>query len=138
MSQGQRKKILLARSLCEPAHVFVWDEPLNYIDVYARMQIMNCQKIFCHYIRLSIYTILFYLDMIHCISNSGFCQQAMKNTSSKKPHRSPYAANHGYSAVALIYVFYMHLRNISKRIYCIYRCSWNIFSTISWKIPRYM
>ena len=32
MSQGQRKKILLARSLCEPAHVFVWDEPLNYID----------------------------------------------------------------------------------------------------------
>ena len=39
MSQGQRKKILLARSLCEPAHVFVWDEPLNYIDVFSRVQL---------------------------------------------------------------------------------------------------
>ena len=39
MSQGQRKKILLARSLCEPAHVFVWDEPLNFIDVISRMQV---------------------------------------------------------------------------------------------------
>ena len=32
-------KVLLAKSLCEPAHLFVWDEPLNYIDVYSRMQI---------------------------------------------------------------------------------------------------
>ena len=39
MSQGQRKKLLLARSLCEPAHVFVWDEPLNYIDVFSRVQL---------------------------------------------------------------------------------------------------
>lgn len=39
MSQGQKKKILLARSLCEPAHVFVWDEPLNYLDVFSRVQL---------------------------------------------------------------------------------------------------
>ena len=38
-SAGQQKKILLARSLCERAHLYVWDEPLNYIDLYARMQI---------------------------------------------------------------------------------------------------
>lgn len=38
-SAGQKKKVLLARSLCEPAHLYVWDEPLNYIDVYSRMQI---------------------------------------------------------------------------------------------------
>lgn len=38
-SAGQKKKVLLAKSLCEPAHLFVWDEPLNYIDVYSRMQI---------------------------------------------------------------------------------------------------
>lgn len=37
-SAGQKKKVLLARSLCEPAHLYVWDEPLNYIDVYSRMQ----------------------------------------------------------------------------------------------------
>ncbi|HPJ01846.1 MAG TPA: ABC-F type ribosomal protection protein [Candidatus Limiplasma sp.] len=38
-SEGQKKKLLLARSLCEKAHLFVWDEPLNYIDVYSRVQL---------------------------------------------------------------------------------------------------
>lgn len=38
-SQGQKKKVALARSLCESAHLYVWDEPLNYLDVYSRMQI---------------------------------------------------------------------------------------------------
>ena len=39
MSQGQKKKLLLARSLCRPAHVYIWDEPLNYIDVLSRVQL---------------------------------------------------------------------------------------------------
>ncbi len=39
MSQGQKKKLLLARSLCIPSHVYVWDEPLNYIDVLSRVQL---------------------------------------------------------------------------------------------------
>ncbi len=38
-SEGQKKKVLLARSLCEQAHLYVWDEPLNFIDVYSRIQI---------------------------------------------------------------------------------------------------
>ena len=38
-SAGQKKKVLLARSLCEPSHLLVWDEPLNYVDVLSRMQI---------------------------------------------------------------------------------------------------
>ena len=38
-SAGQKKKVLLAGSLCQQAHLYVWDEPLNYIDVYARMQL---------------------------------------------------------------------------------------------------
>ncbi len=38
-SAGQKKKVLLARTLCEEAHLYVWDEPLNYIDVLSRMQI---------------------------------------------------------------------------------------------------
>jgi len=38
-SAGQKKKVLIARSLCEQAHVYIWDEPLNYIDVLSRMQI---------------------------------------------------------------------------------------------------
>ncbi len=38
-SAGQKKKALLARSLCERAHLYLWDEPLNYIDVLSRMQI---------------------------------------------------------------------------------------------------
>lgn len=38
-SEGQKKKVLIAKSLCEQAHLYVWDEPLNFIDVYSRMQI---------------------------------------------------------------------------------------------------
>jgi lincosamide and streptogramin A transport system ATP-binding/permease protein len=38
-SGGQKKKVLLAKSLAEPAHVFVWDEPLNFVDVISRVQI---------------------------------------------------------------------------------------------------
>lgn len=38
-SEGQKKKILLTASLITPAHLYVWDEPLNYIDVFSRMQI---------------------------------------------------------------------------------------------------
>ena len=29
----------LDESLCEPSHLLVWDEPLNYVDVLSRMQI---------------------------------------------------------------------------------------------------
>lgn len=38
-SEGQKKKVLIARSLCEKAHIYIWDEPLNYIDIFSRMQI---------------------------------------------------------------------------------------------------
>ncbi len=46
LSAGQKKKILIAKSLCERAHLYVWDEPLNYIDLYSRMQIENLIKEF--------------------------------------------------------------------------------------------
>ena len=38
-SEGQKKKVLIASSLITPAHLYIWDEPLNYIDVFSRMQI---------------------------------------------------------------------------------------------------
>jgi len=38
-SEGQKKKLLLAASLSRQAHLYIWDEPLNYIDVLSRMQI---------------------------------------------------------------------------------------------------
>ena len=38
-SAGQKKKVQLARCLCTPAHLYILDEPLNYIDVWSRMQI---------------------------------------------------------------------------------------------------
>ena len=39
LSVGQKKKVLLAGSICQRAHLYIWDEPLNYIDIYSRMQI---------------------------------------------------------------------------------------------------
>ncbi len=44
-SEGQKKKVLIARSLCEKAHLYIWDEPLNYIDIYSRMQIEELIRI---------------------------------------------------------------------------------------------
>lgn len=38
-SAGQKKKVLIAKSLCEKANLYLWDEPLNYIDIYSRMQV---------------------------------------------------------------------------------------------------
>ena len=38
-SEGQKKKVLIASSLLTSAHIYIWDEPLNYIDVFSRMQI---------------------------------------------------------------------------------------------------
>ena len=38
-SGGQKKKVLIAKSLCDRAHLYVWDEPFNFVDVISRMQI---------------------------------------------------------------------------------------------------
>lgn len=40
-SEGQKKKVLIAASLATSAHLYIWDEPLNYIDIFSRMQIEN-------------------------------------------------------------------------------------------------
>ena len=37
-SAGQKKKVLLAASLCRSAHLYVWDEPLNFVDLFSRIQ----------------------------------------------------------------------------------------------------
>ena len=39
MSEGQKKKILIAKSISEQANFYIWDEPLNYIDILTRIQI---------------------------------------------------------------------------------------------------
>lgn len=39
LSDGQRKKAALARSLSRKAHLYIWDEPLNFMDVPAREQV---------------------------------------------------------------------------------------------------
>ncbi len=38
-SEGQKKKVALAASLLTRAHLYIWDEPLNYIDIFSRMQL---------------------------------------------------------------------------------------------------
>lgn len=40
-SMGMRKKVLLAASMSKQAHLYIWDEPLNYIDLESREQIEN-------------------------------------------------------------------------------------------------
>ncbi len=43
-SEGQKKKLLLAKSLCDRAELYIWDEPLNFIDIITRKQI---EKLIC-------------------------------------------------------------------------------------------
>jgi lincosamide and streptogramin A transport system ATP-binding/permease protein len=40
-SAGQKKKVLFVASLCERSPLYLWDEPLNYIDIISRTQIRN-------------------------------------------------------------------------------------------------
>jgi lincosamide and streptogramin A transport system ATP-binding/permease protein len=39
LSQGQRKKVDLARSFLGPQDLLVWDEPMNHLDVLSRERI---------------------------------------------------------------------------------------------------
>ena len=39
MSEGQKKKVLIAKSISKQANIYIWDEPLNYIDILTRIQI---------------------------------------------------------------------------------------------------
>ena len=43
-SEGQKKKVLLAKSISEQANIYIWDEPLNYIDIFSRMQIEKLKE----------------------------------------------------------------------------------------------
>ncbi|MFC6322760.1 ribosomal protection-like ABC-F family protein [Companilactobacillus baiquanensis] len=44
MSQGQKRKVALAISLSQEANLYFWDEPLNYLDVITRQQIIEAIK----------------------------------------------------------------------------------------------
>lgn len=44
LSLGQKKFVMIALSLCEHADLYLWDEPLNYIDVYMRQEIERLVK----------------------------------------------------------------------------------------------
>ncbi len=46
-SEGQKKQVLLAKSLSQLAHIYIWDEPLNFIDILSRKQIENLILDFC-------------------------------------------------------------------------------------------
>ena len=40
-SQGQKKKVMLARSLSEQAHLYIWDEPLTFAYIAKNNLQMN-------------------------------------------------------------------------------------------------
>nr|WP_269845632.1 ABC-F type ribosomal protection protein [Lysinibacillus odysseyi] len=44
MSNGQKKKVEFAKSLGIPAELYIWDEPLNYLDVFNQAQIETMIK----------------------------------------------------------------------------------------------
>lgn len=39
LSAGQKKKVLIAGSLATPASLYIWDEPLNFVDIISRIQL---------------------------------------------------------------------------------------------------
>ncbi|GBG95554.1 ATPase component of ABC transporter with duplicated ATPase domains [Ligilactobacillus salitolerans] len=41
MSMGQQKRVEVAKSLSQPAQLYIWDEPLNYLDTYNQEQLLN-------------------------------------------------------------------------------------------------
>lgn len=41
MSMGQKKRVAIAKSLVEPAALYLWDEPTNYLDVFNQDQLLK-------------------------------------------------------------------------------------------------
>lgn len=41
LSMGQRKKVEVSRSMLTAAELYLWDEPLNYLDIFNQEQIMQ-------------------------------------------------------------------------------------------------
>lgn len=46
MSMGQRKKVEVAKSLSQPAELYIWDEPLNYLDLFNQEQLIRVLRSF--------------------------------------------------------------------------------------------
>jgi lincosamide and streptogramin A transport system ATP-binding/permease protein len=44
MSTGMQRKIQIAISLSTEANLYIWDEPLNYLDIFSRLQLLNLLK----------------------------------------------------------------------------------------------
>lgn len=44
MSMGQQKRVAWAKSLTEPANLYLWDEPANYLDVFNQDQLIKLLK----------------------------------------------------------------------------------------------
>lgn len=44
MSMGQQKRVAIAKSLVEPADLYLWDEPANYLDVFNQDQLIKLLK----------------------------------------------------------------------------------------------
>ena len=44
LSAGQKKKVFLAKCLLKPANLYLWDEPLNYLDTFNQDQIIELIK----------------------------------------------------------------------------------------------
>ncbi len=66
-SEGQKKKTLIAASLSKPAHLYIWDEPMNYIDVLSRIQIENLIREYSP-------------AMVFVEHDSAFCRKAATET----------------------------------------------------------
>ncbi|WP_294908521.1 ribosomal protection-like ABC-F family protein [uncultured Ruminococcus sp.] len=66
-SGGQKKKVLIAASLCQKAHLYIWDEPLNFIDVISRIQIEKLINKFCP-------------TMIFVEHDAAFCENTANKT----------------------------------------------------------
>ena len=44
LSAGQQRKVALALSLAQPANIYFWDEPFNYLDTYNQDQLVDLIK----------------------------------------------------------------------------------------------
>ena len=66
-SSGQRKKVVIAASLCKSAHLYLWDEPLNFIDILSRVQIEELILNYCP-------------TMIFVEHDSAFCRKIATRT----------------------------------------------------------